>query len=81
MNKIYCTNPKCGSITRTKEAFTPGRCPICRKGDKAIHIKGSRELITEKKESSFVGVNGHSTIPRRIRPTLKNGTSKNRFNP
>jgi len=81
MNKIYCTNPQCQTVTRSKESFTPGRCPVCRKGDKAIHIKGSSTLITKRTESSFIAMNGHSTIPRRYRPTKKDGTAINRFNP
>ena len=81
MNKIYCTNPQCGAVTRSKEEFIPGTYPVCNNGKKAVHIKGSSNLITKRLESNFVGSNGHSTIPRYFRPTKKNGTPKNKFNP
>jgi glutaredoxin len=72
MRQVLCTNPDCPNpVTRTNSRFTPGDCPHCKEGKKAINIKGTSDLALELPDTNYVDMRGRSTIPRRIRPKSK----------
>jgi hypothetical protein len=67
MNKLICIG--CRKEVRSRKPFDPRKKCSCG-GFFGIHIKGSRHLFEKLPDDT-------TRLPRRYRPTKKNGVAKN----